>query len=297
LLLPVLGRQMSGYIYHHYTSNSKAIIAAAILVAIVFALGKGNPPASAAPVTTAGGDSATAPASSSKLPTYGYRIVKTYPHDAKAFTQGLVYEDGFLYEGTGICGESSLRKVELDTGTILKQQPLSSSYFGEGITIWRDRIIQLTWQSHVGFVYDKKSFQLLSKFNYPTEGWGITTDGKKLIMSDGTSLLTFLDPNTFQKIGQMEVRAKGVLVENLNELEYINGEIYANVWKTDRIARISPTTGRVTGWIDLSGLSSKVPLSNAEDVLNGIAYDAKLDRLFVTGKHWPKLFEIELVAR
>jgi glutamine cyclotransferase len=236
------------------------------------------------------------PANSDVTPIYSYNIVNTYPHDADAFTQGLVFEDGVLYEGTGVWGQSTLRRVELETGDILQIRELSDEFFGEGITIDGDRIIQLTWQSHVGFVYDKDSFELVQQFSYSTEGWGITYDGTRLIMSDGTSTLHFLDPQTFEKTGQVEVSDNNGPVTRLNELEYVQGEIYANVWQTDRIARIAPDTGRVVGWVDLDGLLSAEDRSEAVDVLNGIAYDAQTDRLFVTGKLWPKLFEIELVS-
>ncbi len=228
-------------------------------------------------------------------PVYGYEIINAYPHDRNAFTQGLVFDDGVLYEGTGIRGESTLRTVELETGEVLKLYSLPAKFFGEGVTLWEDKLIQLTWRSGVGFVYDKESFRLLREFAYPTEGWGITHDEKRLIMSDGTSTLHFLDPNTFEETGRIEVRDRGVPITNLNELEYVKGEIYANVWRTNRIARISPETGQVVGWIDLEGLISEEDRSQPVDVLNGIAYDAKHDRLFVTGKYWPKLFEIELM--
>jgi glutamine cyclotransferase len=208
----------------------------------------------------------------------------------------LVFEDGTLYEGTGLRGRSTLRRVELETGDILQILKLPAQFFGEGVTIYGDKIIQLTWKSHVGFVYDKDSFELLQKFDYPTEGWGITHDGKRFIMSDGTSTLHFLDPVTLEEIGRVEVYENGDPVTRLNELEYVQGEIYANVWQTDRIARISPQTGQVIGWIELTGLLSAKDRSEPVDVLNGIAYDAKNDRLFVTGKLWPRLFEIELIA-
>jgi len=230
-------------------------------------------------------------------PVYGYRILHAYPHDPKAFTQGLAYQDGFLYEGTGEYGSSSLRRVELKTGKILQTHSLPPDYFGEGITIYQDKIIQLTWQSNVGFVYDKTSFKLLRTFIYPTEGWGITYDGSRLIMSDGTSVLHFLDPETFQETGSVQVRDGNSIINRLNELEYVRGEIYANVWQSDRIARISPLTGRVVGWIDLRELLPTKWLSRPIDVLNGIAYDSKNRRLFVTGKLWPKLFEIEVTSR
>jgi glutaminyl-peptide cyclotransferase len=223
----------------------------------------------------------------------GYRIVRAYPHDSDAYTQGLVYHDGFLYEGTGREGHSSLRKVELSTGKVLQRVDLPGAYFGEGIVLWKDRVIQLTWQSRIGFVYDLATFRQLRSFTYSHEGWGITEDGKRLIMSDGSSTLYFWDPETLKEIGHLDVDDKGASVANLNELEYIHGEIYANIWQTDRIARISPATGHVLDWIDLKGLRSEVANSRAE-VLNGIAYDAKSNRLFVTGKWWPKLFEIQL---
>lgn len=232
----------------------------------------------------------------SVAPVYSYRVINAYPHDPNAFTQGLIYAEDFLYEGTGLYdGRSSLRKVDLESGKILQIHHLAGRYFGEGITLWKDKLIQLTWREHKGFVYDKESFQLLREFDYPTEGWGITHDGKRLIMSDGTAILRFLDPDTFQEIGQIEVKDQGAPVARLNELEYIQGEIYANVWLTDRIAVISPQTGQVLRWIDLRGLLSDEDRSQPVDVLNGIAYDAPRDRLFVTGKLWPKLFEIRPV--
>jgi glutamine cyclotransferase len=228
---------------------------------------------------------------------YTYNIVSTYPHDRDAFTQGLVFEDGVLYEGTGLLGHSTLRKVELETGDILQICELSDEFFGEGIAIYGNRVIQLTWQSNTGFVYEKDSLELLREFNYSTEGWGITHDGERLIMSDGTSTLHFLDPQTFEEIGQLEVFDSGTPITRLNELEYIQGELYANVWQTEWVARIAPETGQVIGWIDLGGLLTAEDRSEPVDVLNGIAYDAEADRLFVTGKLWPKLFEIELIPQ
>jgi glutamine cyclotransferase len=239
----------------------------------------------------------TESAISHPAPVAGYRIVNSYPHDPRAFTQGLVFADDLLWEGTGLRGHSSLRKVDLKTGNILQVRQLPAQFFGEGITIYRNRVIQLTWRARVGFVYDKKTFQLLDTFNYPTEGWGITHDGRSFIMSDGTSTLYLLDPQTFQEVGRLEVHTRDGPVSRLNELEYVQGEIYANVWKTDRIARISPETGEVVGWIDLEGLLRPDDRSRRIDVLNGIAYDVKNDRLFVTGKLWPKVFEIDLVVR
>jgi glutamine cyclotransferase len=224
-----------------------------------------------------------------------YQVVNTYPHDPGAFTQGLVYEDGFLYEGTGLNGNSSLRKVALETGEVVQSHDLADEYFGEGIAIFGDKIMQLTWQSHIGFIYDKASFEQLGEFEYPTEGWGLTQDGSRLILSDGTATLRFLDPQTLQEMGAIEVRDAGSPVTQLNELEYIHGEIYANIWQTDFIARISPETGQVLGWINLAGLLSPEERQPPTDVLNGIAYDAAGDRLFVTGKRWPKLFEIKII--
>jgi glutamine cyclotransferase len=231
-----------------------------------------------------------------QVPVYRYRIINTYPHDRAAFTQGLVYEDGFLYEGTGRRGQSTLRKVELESGQVLQSIALPPILFGEGIVIFGDRIVQLTWHARIGFVYDKASFELQQSFGYPTEGWGITHDGQQLIMSDGTSTLYFWDPETLAEIGRVEVTDSGRPVPRLNELEYVQGEVFANIWQTDRIARVDPNTGHVVGWIDLAGLLGPEDLTEPVDVLNGIAYDAAGDRLFVTGKLWPKLFEIELVA-
>jgi len=233
---------------------------------------------------------------SNTVPVYMYNVINVYPHDRNAFTQGLVFEDGFLYEGTGLYGQSSLRKVELESGEVLQIYELPEQFFGEGITTYEDKIIQLTWKSHVGFVYDKESFDLLGEFSYSTEGWGITYDGERLIMSDGTSTLYFLNPETFERIGQIEVFDHRGPVTKLNELEYVEGQIYANIWQADRVAIISPETGRVVGWIDLTGLLTEEDRSQPVDVLNGIAYDAANGRLFVTGKLWPKLFEIEVIS-
>jgi glutaminyl-peptide cyclotransferase len=225
---------------------------------------------------------------------YRYRVIRTYPHDRRAFTQGLVYEDGVFYEGTGLYGLSALRKWAPETGRVLKEIRLDPSFFGEGITILGDRILQLTWQSRVGFVYDKKSFVLLGKFTYPHEGWGITHDGRRIVMSDGTPVLHVLDPKDFHETATIKVFDQLGPVMGLNELEYVRGAIYANVWTTDRIAVVNPRTGRVGAWIDLKGL---LPASDSAgaDVLNGIAYDAPGDRLFVTGKLWPKVFELKII--
>ena len=232
---------------------------------------------------------------SDNTPVYRYRVINTYKHDRNAFTQGLVFDNGFLYEGTGLYGKSTLRKVKLQSGIITQTRALPKEYFGEGITICEDRIIQLTLKSRTGFVYDKDTFKLLKKFNYPNQGWGITYDGSRLIMSDGSSALYFLNPRTFNQTGHIQVYDAGGPVGRLNELEYVKGRIYANIWQTDRIAVIDPQTGRVTAWIDLAGLLNKNNFGRL-GVLNGIAYDPNQNRLFVTGKLWPKLFEIQLVT-
>jgi glutamine cyclotransferase len=224
-----------------------------------------------------------------------YKVVRTFPHDPKAFTQGLVFEDGFIYEGTGLNGRSELRKVELETGSVLQSCKLPDEFFGEGITIYGDHIIQLTFQSRVGFVYNKETFELLRQFNYPTEGWGLTNDERHLIMSDGTPMLYFLNPETFAQNRKIMVLDQDSPVWGLNELEYIDGQIYANVWPTERIVRIDPETGQVVGWIDAEGILAPEDHSEPVDVFNGIAYDPAGDRLFVTGKFYPKLFEIKLV--
>ena len=236
------------------------------------------------------------PTTSNVTPVYTYRVVNTYPHDQNAFTQGLVFEDGALYEGTGLLGHSTLRRVDLETGDILQIRDLPNQYFGEGVTVYGSKIIQLTWKSSVGFVYDKDSFELLHEFDYPIKGWGITHDGECLITSDGTSTLHFLELETFEEIGRIEVYDSNGPVTGLNELEYVQGEIYANVCETDHIARIAPQTGEVIGWVELQGLLYPEDCTEPVAVLNGIAYDAENDRLFVTGKLWPKLFEIELVS-
>jgi glutamine cyclotransferase len=232
-----------------------------------------------------------------QLPVYGYRIVNSYPHDPQAYTQGLIFRDGHLYESTGLRGRSTLRKVKLETGAIVQQEHVDEEYFAEGLTDWRDRLVQLTWQSGLGFVYDLASLRLQSTFRYSGEGWGLTHDQNRLILSDGSDTLRFLDPVTFVERRRLTVRDGNTPIGQLNELEYVRGEIYANVWHTDRIARISPASGRVLGWIDLTGLLSKAYQLDGEAVLNGIAYDAVRSRLFVTGKLWPRLFEITLERR
>ncbi|MGA1283822.1 MAG: glutaminyl-peptide cyclotransferase [Prochlorothrix sp.] len=227
-------------------------------------------------------------------PVYRYRVLKTYPHDPEAFTQGLLFHDGQLYEGTGLWGRSSLRRVTLATGEVQQQHNLEDRYFGEGLALWGDRLIQLTWRSGRGFVYDRATFQLLQTFQYPTEGWGLTQDGDALILSDGSDRLYFLDPETFQLRRYLTVKDGDRPINRLNELEYINGEVWANIWLDTRIARIDPATGQVLAWIDLAGLDPTAQ-QNPDAVLNGIAYDAQGDRLFVTGKLWSRLYEIEIL--
>ena len=236
----------------------------------------------------------------SPVPSYGYQVVRSYPHDRNAFTQGLIFRGGFFYEGTGLNGQSGIRKVKLETGEVVQAKPLSQEYFGEGITDWKGQIVQITWQSQVGFVYDIDTFEQTKRWSYTGEGWGLTHDDARIIMSDGSAQLRFLDPATLKETGRVTVRDGGAPVEHLNELEYVKGEVFANVWLTDRIVRISPKDGRVTGWIDLAGLltpAERSEVQRAGGVLNGIAYDAAGDRLFVTGKLWPRVFEIKLTRK
>jgi glutamine cyclotransferase len=236
----------------------------------------------------------TAPA---RVTTYTYEIVNTYPHDPGAFTQGLVFHQGLLYESTGLNGSSSLRRVELETGRVLRKVDVPPAFFAEGLALLNGRLYQLTWQNQQGFVYDLDSFNLVGGFRYTGEGWGLTHNGRSLIMSDGTSQIRFLNPDTFEAQRVINVQDNGREIAQLNELEYVKGEIYANIWQTDRVARIDPNSGRVTAWINLSGLLSPEDRARGVDVLNGIAYDEASDRLFVTGKFWPKLFEIRLKLR
>ena len=254
-------------------------------------LAAASPPQRSAPAAKR---AAPAPA-----PVHGFSVVKSYPHDRQAFTQGLEYVDGVLYESTGLNGRSGIRKVNLATGEVLQVQPLDPAYFGEGITVWKNRIIQLTWQHGVGFVYDRQTFKQQGSFKYTGEGWGLTHDGTRLIMSDGSDsgTLRLFDPETLRQTGTIAVKDRGLPVARLNELEYVKGEILANVWQSDRIAMIAPASGRVTGWIDLRGLLDPREGVSPDAVLNGIAYDAKGDRLFVTGKLWPRIYEIKIVRR
>ncbi len=240
--------------------------------------------------------SATLPA---QPPAKDYQVVHIYPHDPHAFTQGLIYTDGHLYESAGEYGQSTLRMVDLETGRVEQEFPVPSQYFAEGLAATGNQLstlIQLTWREHTAFVYDRFSFRLLRTLHYPWEGWGLTSDGRQLILSDGSSTLRFLDPATMKELRQVTVKDHGRPIDQLNELEYIHGEIYSNIWHSDRIARISPQTGAVLGWIDLTGLLPENLRSSPEAVLNGIAYDAAHDRLFVTGKLWPRLYEIRLAG-
>lgn len=244
------------------------------------------------------GAAALAVPARAELPVQGYSVVHVYPHDPGAFTEGLFYLNGFLYESTGLEGRSSIRKEKLETGRVLKQRALAPKYFGEGIVAWKGRLVQLTWRSEIGFTYDLNTFAPRSSFHYMGEGWSLTRDNSRLIMDDGTPDIRFLDPVTLKETGRITVTAEGAPVSNLNEMEWVKGEIYANIWQTNRIARIDPKTGHVLGWIDLTGLDrdERSRAGAAIDVLNGIAYDAAHDRLFVTGKLWPHLYEIRLTG-
>jgi len=265
---------------------------------------------SAALTAVACGPSATTEAGG--VPEYTYQVVHVYPHDRSAFTEGLFYYNGFLYEGTGMEGESSIRKVKLETGEVLQRCDIPPEYFGEGIVKWKDRLLEMTYKAKVGFIYNFDTFQpcpvlpddTKHRFTYDTdtgEGWAFTTDGKRLIMDTGSANLYFWDPETLKPIGSVPVTDRGQPVNEINELEWVKGEIFANVWTTDKIVRIDPATGHVTGWIDCTGLLNPSDIieegPQKTDVLNGIAYDAEHDRLFVTGKRWPKLFEIKLVKK
>jgi glutaminyl-peptide cyclotransferase len=227
---------------------------------------------------------------------YTYEVVNIFPHDPAAWTQGLAYYDGFLYESTGLFGRSTLRRVRLEDGEVLQQRNLAQEYFAEGIAVWGDRVVQLTWFARRGFVYDRETFAPREEFTYASQGWGLTHDGKRFIMSDGSAMLRFLHPETYKEIGRVEVCDEEGPVSELNELEYVEGYVYANVYPTDRAARIDPSTGRVTAWLELEGLPKHGGFKPGEyQPLNGIAYDAEGGRLFVTGKFWPRLFEIRVV--
>ena len=241
-------------------------------------------------------NSSTAQAAAGEAtPAQSVKVVKMYKHDKNAFTQGLLYVDGVLYESTGVRGQSSIRKVKLETGEVLKKSNLPDSLFGEGLAFWKNQFVQLSWQAGVALVYEKESFKLSRVFRYKGEGWGLTTNEDGFIMSDGTADIRFLDPETFREVKRITVKDQGKEIKMLNELEFINGEIYANVWLTNKIVRIDPESGKVIAWVDLSILVPKGYENNQDAVLNGIAYDTTKKRLFVTGKLWPKLFEVEIV--
>ena len=230
------------------------------------------------------------------VPTFGYDIVNTYPHDTQAFTEGLFYLNGFLYESTGLEHQSSIRKEKLETGEVVQKVDVPPQYFGEGIVNWKHRLISLTWKTEVGFVYDLATLKVQRRFSYQGEGWALTQDGKRLIMSDGTPDLRFLDPDTLQETGRITVTYEGKPVRQVNELEWVKGRIYANVWETNMMIMIDPASGNITGVVDLTGLLGTTERPAGRDsVLNGIAYDSVHDRLFVTGKNWPKLFEIRVL--
>jgi len=228
--------------------------------------------------------------------TAGFKVVAVYPHDPRAFTQGLVIRGGRLYEGTGQYGASTLRRVDLATGNVEKSRSLTQEYFGEGVAVLGNKVYQITWKNGAGFVYDLDSFNVEKTFRYTGEGWGLTDDGERLIMSDGTATIRFIDPQTFETVRELTVHDDDKPVDKLNELEFVNGEIWSNVWYDDRIARISPADGAILGWIDLSSLYPQ-SARGSEAVLNGIAYDATAKRLFVTGKNWPQLYEIQVVRK
>jgi glutamine cyclotransferase len=230
-------------------------------------------------------------------PQYTFEVVRSFPHDPNAFTQGFEFHEGFLYEGTGLIGRSSLRKVRLETGEVVQRVDLAPEFFGEGITVLNHEVIELTWQSHVGFVYNLNDFHLLRRFSYSGEGWGLTSNGREIFMSDGTSEIRVLDAVTLAEKRRLKAHDGKTAVDQLNELEFVEGEIFANIWQTDRIARISPQSGKVLGWIDLTGLLSPIYRRDPGAVLNGIAYDPDRKRLFVTGKLWPNVFEIKLVRK
>ncbi len=271
--------------------------AALIPVALLALVGCGRngteraPAVPPSPPTMAGADAKTAIGAPVR---YTYDVVATWPHDRGAFTQGLLVRNGGFLESTGLNGQSSLREVELKTGRVLKQVGLAPQYFGEGLAVIGDRAFLLTWQNGKGFVYDADTFRLEREFAYTGEGWGLTTDGRALILSDGTAQLRFLDPATFAVTRTVEVTREGKPVEHLNELEFIRGEVFANVWQENEIVRIDPATGVVRGVIDCSGLLPRAEIRADTDVLNGIAYDAATDRLFLTGKRWPKIYEVRL---
>jgi glutamine cyclotransferase len=267
----------------------KILFALTLTMLLIVTLSYVSPSSRAESLCPSLGDNGTVPVAET-------RVLQTFPHDSRAYTQGLTIVNGQMYEGTGWLGESNLRLVDMASGGVLQQVDLPADVFGEGIAVVGDRIVQLSWRNHTGYVYDRESFSQVGTFSYPTEGWGLTYDGSRLILSDGSDILRFLDPESFAEVGQVRVSAAGRPVRQLNELEYVNGAVLANVWQTDRIAIIDPGSGSVCSWIDLTGLNTS-PRTSSDDVLNGIAYDVDTGRLFVTGKRWPTLFEIEIDTR
>ena len=238
--------------------------------------------------------SVNAQAAADQVPVYGYEVVNTFPHDPTAFTQGIIFHDGALIESTGLEGRSTLRRVELQTGKVLQKVDVPPFFFAEGMTLFNGKIYQLTWKGEKGFIYDPQTFKKTGEFTYTGEGWGLTHDADSLILSDGSNQIRFIDPNTYKVKRTISVLDRGRPLEEINELEYVRGEIFANIWHDDRIVRIDPQTGRINGWVDMTSLLKPGDVTNEEAVLNGIAYDEQGDRLFVTGKLWPKLFEIKL---
>lgn len=266
----------------------RAAMTIRLLAATLALAACGSAPASA--------PNANAPAvAQAQAPVWGFTIVATYPHDRRAFTQGLLYLDGELYESTGQIGSSTIRRVRLEDGRVMQSVDIPQGLFGEGLVNWGDQLINITWQDGVGYRWDRRTLRRLGQWRYRGEGWGLTQNGRAIIMSDGTPELRFLDPVTLQERRRITVTDAGVPVARLNEIEWVNGEVFANIWMTAMIARINPDTGQVTGWIDLTSLASQIPSWRNDDVLNGIAYDQAGDRLFVTGKNWPNLYEIDLV--
>jgi glutamine cyclotransferase len=261
---------------------------------------KGGPETNANSQGNAGDASAKANGDaqpSADAPVYGFQVVNSWPHDTAAFTQGLIFHEGTFIESTGQYGESTLRRVEPQTGKVLKRVEVPPQYFAEGVTLFRGKLYQLTWEHQRGFIYDPQSLQKLGEFRYDGQGWGLTNDDESLILSDGTNQLRFIDPETFEVRRTISVVFRGSPLRDLNELEYVKGEIYANIWHTDKIVRLDPQSGKILGWIDLAGLLPPSKRRDEEAVLNGIAYDEAADRLFVTGKLWPTIFEIRVKSK
>lgn len=274
------------------TTRATSVAGCLLVGAVAIACAGAPAPAPPAQTVQAAQVSQPRPAAAAVVPVHGYDVVRAYPHDAAAFTQGLVYRDGFLYESTGLTGQSTLRKLEIESGRVVQRREMAADVFAEGLTIWNNTLVQLTWQHQKAFVYALATFAPQSTLAYEGEGWGLTHDGSRLILSDGNAVLRFLDPSSGRETGRVPVTDAGRPIVDLNELEFVRGSVLANVWHTDRIAVIDPSTGNVTAWIDLTGLRPAASRQDPEAVLNGIAYDEARDRLFVTGKRWPTLFEI-----